>query len=124
MKGEVSLGKIIAEQRSIPMILLVFLFLPAFGFQGTRGLWSPDEGYYVGVAQEMIEHGDWLIPKLQTVPWLDKPSLSLWGIASGMLLFGENEWGARFFHAVSFVLTIFLIYLLGKSFGPELSTGP
>ena len=81
---------------------LAALLALAFGFQGSRGIYSPDEGYYVSVSQAMAQTGDWLIPRLHQIPWLDKPPLSLWGIAAGLLVFGQNEWGARAFHALCY----------------------
>jgi len=93
--------------------LLAFVF----AFQGSRGIYSPDEGFYVGIAQGMLETGDYLVPRLQDEPWLDKPPLSLWGIAAGLRLLGLNEWGARAFHALCFASTILLVFLLGRSIG-------
>ncbi len=77
----------------------------AFAFQGTRGLWEPDEGRYVRCAYEMLKSGDWVTPRLNGAPHFAKPPLAYWLIASGMSLFGMNEWGARFFHAIVFILT-------------------
>jgi 4-amino-4-deoxy-L-arabinose transferase-like glycosyltransferase len=97
------------------ILLILILLVLAFAFQGTRGIYSPDEGYYVSIAQAMVETGDYLIPRLHHEPWLDKPPLSLWGIAAGLKLFGQNEWGARVFHGLCFILTVLLVFLLGKS---------
>lgn len=81
---------------------IVLVVVSTFAFQGSRGIYSPDEGYYACVAQAMRETGDYWVPRLNGVPWLDKPPLNQWGIALGLSLLGENEWGARLFHAVSF----------------------
>lgn len=43
--------------------LLVGLLIFSLAFQGARGLWEPDEGRYTIVALEMIESGDWLVPR-------------------------------------------------------------
>ena len=53
----------------------------------------------------MLKAGDWLTPRLNGNPHFTKPPLTYWLIASGLSLFGMNEWGARFFHGVAFVLT-------------------
>ncbi len=91
------------------------LIILAFAFQGSRGIFAPDEGFYVSIAQSMSETRDFLIPRLHQQIWLDKPPLTCWGIAAGMRLFGQNEWGARAFCALCFVLTILLVFLLGRS---------
>ena len=60
------------------LIIISALFMLAFAFQGSRGIYSPDEGFYVCIAQAMVDTGDYLTPRLQYEPWLDKPPLSLW----------------------------------------------
>jgi 4-amino-4-deoxy-L-arabinose transferase-like glycosyltransferase len=87
------------------LIVIVITLLLAFSFQGSRGLWEPDEGRYVRCAYEMVQSGDWLTPRLNNTPHFSKPPLTYWLIATGLTLFGMNEWGARFFHAIAFVLT-------------------
>ena len=67
----------------------------------------------------MYETGDYLIPRLNQVPFLEKPPLTYWGIAAGMELLGKNEWGARAFHALCYILTVGIVgffgaYLLGR----------
>jgi len=95
--------------------IVATLIILAFAFQGSRGIFAPDEGFYVNIAQSMLETGDFLIPRLHQQVWLDKPPLTSWGIAAGMALFGQNEWAARAFCAVCFVLTSLLVFLLGRS---------
>lgn len=95
---------------------LAALLVLAFAFQGSRGLFAPDEGYYVVIAKSMVETGDYLVPRLEGSPWLDKPPLSLWGIAAGLSLLGQNEWGARVFHGLCYVLTTLLVCSLGRRF--------
>ncbi len=63
----------------------------------------------------MVETGDYLLPRLNHELWLDKPPLSLWGIAAGLRVLGENEWGARAFHGLSYVLTTLLVFALGRA---------
>jgi 4-amino-4-deoxy-L-arabinose transferase len=101
--------------------LVLILLVLALGFQGTRGIWSPDEGYHAVIARTMLETGNWLVPHVVGQVWLDKPPLSHWGIAAGMWLLGVNEWGARVSHALWYVLTTLLVLVLGRSFWDERS---
>ena len=48
--------------RRPPWWLLALLVLLAFAFQGTRGIWEPDEGRYTAAGLNMLERGDWLVP--------------------------------------------------------------
>jgi 4-amino-4-deoxy-L-arabinose transferase and related glycosyltransferases of PMT family len=45
---------------------------------GLRPLFVPDEGRYVGVALSMLHTGDWLVPKLDGLPFFHKPPLFYW----------------------------------------------
>lgn len=101
------------RQSKAGLILLVIVL--ALGFQGTRGIWSPDEGYHTVIARTMLESGEWFVPHVANQTWLDKPPLTHWGIAAGMWLLGNNEWGARLSHAVWYALTTLLVFILGRA---------
>lgn len=57
-----------AEMTRLKIIIIPaiigFLLCLAFAFQGRRGIWQPDEGYYVGTAVTMLEKQSLLIPFL------------------------------------------------------------
>jgi len=72
------------------------LILAWFGFSAwARPLMLPDEGRYVGVAWEMLRSGDWLVPRLDGLPFFHKPPLFYWITAASLGLFGPHEWAAR-----------------------------
>ena len=98
--------------RAVAFVALVGVL--GLAFQGTRGIWSPDEGYHAVIAKTMLETGDWLIPHVDLQVWFDKPPLSHWAMAAGMALLGINEWGARFSHAIWYGLTTLLVFVLGR----------
>jgi 4-amino-4-deoxy-L-arabinose transferase-like glycosyltransferase len=60
-----------------------------------RPLHLPDEGRYAGIAWEMLHSHHWLIPRLDNLPYFDKPPLFYWLSAAAMALFGTNEFAAR-----------------------------
>ena len=45
---------------------------------GARTLAVPDEGRYGGVAWSMVTSGDWLVPRLDGLPFFHKPPLFYW----------------------------------------------
>ena len=108
MTGETSFKK------NLGMLLPAALFM-AFFFQGTRGLWEPDEGFYATVSGTMARTGDEVVPRVNGGIFLEKPPVVYWGMLAGLRLFGWNEWGLRAFHAVSFSLTVLLLALLGAA---------
>jgi 4-amino-4-deoxy-L-arabinose transferase len=111
-----------ASPRSKRSVLLVFALLAgllvlSLGFQGSRGLWEPDEGRYTNVALEMVSLRDWLVPHLQYehAHWT-KPPLAYWAIAGSLELLGRNEFAARLTSALSFFATAVLLGLMGRIF--------
>lgn len=91
--------------------LLLGGLLSAFLFQGSRGLYSPDEGRYTAVAVEMLESGDWLHPRLHPeAPHYTKPPLTYWAIAGSVGLFGYSEFAVRLPGALAFALTCWLVF--------------
>lgn len=103
-----------------PHLAILFLsILLALAFQGTRGLWSPDEGRYVDVALEMLTSGDYLHPHLEPErPHYTKPPLTYWTLALSIRLFGHNEWAVRLPYALAFVLTTWLVMVIGRQLLP------
>lgn len=60
-----------------------------------RPLSDPDEGRYAVVALHMLQSGDWVIPRLNGLPFFHKPPLYYWLAAAGFQVFGVHEWVAR-----------------------------
>ena len=98
----------------IVLVTTAVLFL-AIVFQGSRGLWEPDEGRYTAVALEMLRTGDWLHPQLNDwTPHYTKPPLTYWALASSFALFGHHEWAARLPGALAFAGTSLLMWPLAR----------
>ena len=94
------------------LTLFTFFFL-----LGSRSLNEPDEGRYSEIAREMVETGDWLVPKIWYVPHLDKPPLTYWAIAASLKFFGLNEWAVRLPVALAGLSGAWVAWLLGLSLG-------
>ncbi len=95
--------------------LLGLLLLVAFAFQGTRGIWEPDEGRYSAAGINMLESGDWLVPSVDGEhPHLSKPPVTYWALAASFALLGLDEWAARLPSALAFVGTGLLLLGLGR----------
>ncbi|MCP4923573.1 MAG: phospholipid carrier-dependent glycosyltransferase [bacterium] len=62
---------------------------------GSYGLLNNNEGLYAEVAREMLASGDWIIPHLNGVPYIEKPPLLYWLLACSFSLFGVSEFSAR-----------------------------
>ena len=58
-------------------------------------LMEDDEGLHAAIAQEMVERGDWTVPRLLGTPFLDKPILYFWLQAVSIAAFGASEFAVR-----------------------------
>jgi 4-amino-4-deoxy-L-arabinose transferase-like glycosyltransferase len=74
--------------------LTVGLIVITFGL-GDYGFYEPHEGHFAGVAREMLLRGDWVTPTLNGAPYLNKPPLLYWLIATSTATFGFTEYAAR-----------------------------
>ena len=82
--------------------LALYMFaLMWFGTLGYRKLITPDEGRYAEIGREMLASGDWITPRLNGVKYFEKPVLQYWMTASSFKIFGENEFAARFWPAIT-----------------------
>lgn len=103
---------------ALAWVLLLGLLL-GFGFQGSRGLWSPDEGRYVGVALQMMDSGNYLAPAYSPASLnFSKPPLTYWAIAASLRLLGRNAWAARLPYALAYLATLALLFAMGKRTSP------
>jgi len=62
---------------------------------GAMPLTDPDEGRYALIARQMATSGDWLVPRLFSLPYLEKPPLLYWLTATMFRMFGTGELSAR-----------------------------
>ena len=62
---------------------------------GNYSLYEPHEGHFAMVGQEMIWRNDWITPYLNGSPYLNKPPLLYWLIATSTSIFGSTEFAAR-----------------------------
>ena len=76
-----------------------------------------EESRWANVAREMIERGDWIVPREQGVVFPNRPPLANWAIALSMLAFGDGEtFAVRFPALLATLLTTLMIYACGRSF--------
>lgn len=105
---------------------LLFLFIiPAILYASTQHiipLLDPDESRYSEIADNIVDTGDYVTPRLNHVVYLEKPPLDYWATAVTFKMFGENEFSARFFPAICAWGCILLTFAMG-SFLYEEKTG-
>ena len=99
--------------------VLVLFCLPLFVNLDQSDL-DNDEAIYSFAVDRMVATGDWLVPRMiATVdgPFLEKPPLKFWLIAlpqrAGLL--PSNEFGLRFWDAVSGAAAFVYVFLIGSA---------
>jgi len=104
-----------ARCRADVLVLLIFFGAALFQSLGKFPLIEPDEGRYAEIPREMLERNDFLTPRLNYVKYFEKPPLYYWLNCISFSLFGQNEFAARFFSALSALLGIILTYQIGRA---------
>ncbi len=76
-----------------------------------------EESRRARVAYEMLESGDWIVPRQQGLPYYSRPPLGSWLIALSALAWGDlDAWSVRFPAAIATLLTSLLIYGYARRF--------
>jgi 4-amino-4-deoxy-L-arabinose transferase-like glycosyltransferase len=80
----------------------------------SRPLFNPDEGRYAEIPREMLAGGDWVIPHLNGLDYIEKPPLQYWATAAAYRLLGVSEFSARLYTALTALATVVVIGFLGQ----------
>ncbi len=66
------------------------------------------------IARNMLSSGDWVIARLDGVPYLEKSPLIYWMTAISYRVFGVHDWAARIPVALAAVLLAWITYRYGR----------
>jgi hypothetical protein len=80
----------------------------------TRPLFNPDEGRYAEIPREMLSGGDWVIPHLNGLAYIEKPPLQYWATALSYRCLGPSDFAARVYCALTALATIVLVKLTAR----------
>jgi 4-amino-4-deoxy-L-arabinose transferase-like glycosyltransferase len=92
------------------IVLPAVLIYPSLSYR----LLEPDEGRYAEIPRETLARGDWVVPYLNSEPYLDKPPLLYWCVMLSYRVLGVHDWSARLIPALAVHGCILLVYLLGR----------
>lgn len=110
--------KISSIFKSHPWVLWVLPVL-LFGLAAVRPLAIPDEGRYADVARWMWVSGDWLVPRIDGIPFFHKPPMLYWWEMASFALWGATPWAARFVVALHATWMLVLTYVCVRHFAGE-----
>jgi len=83
-----------------------------FAMLPLRPLFNPDEGRYAEIPREMLAGGDWVIPHLNGLAYIEKPPLQYWATAAALSVFGHGEFAARFYTGCCALATLGVVWLV------------
>jgi 4-amino-4-deoxy-L-arabinose transferase-like glycosyltransferase len=86
------------------LLVACLLYLVPLGLDAP--LTDPDEGLHAVIAQEMVERGDLVVPRVAGMPFLDKPIVFFWMQAASLKVFGMSTAAARLPGALAALLGI------------------
>lgn len=104
-------------KRSVLLINIAIAVLGALVFiPGTGGvrLFDWDEINFAESAREMLLTGNWFDVQINFEPFWEKPPLFIWAQALSMKVFGVNEFAARFPNAVIGIITLLVLFNIGR----------
>lgn len=84
-----------------------------------RPMATPDEGRYAEVGRWMWVSGDWLVQRLNGLPFFHKPPLLYWLEASAFALLGPSVWVARLVIALHATLMGALMWVCARAWAGE-----
>lgn len=85
----------------------------------TRPLLPVDETRYLGVAWEMWNRGDFLVPYLNAEPYSHKPPLLFWSIQLAWSVFGVSAWSARLVTPLVALACLWLTASIARKLWPQ-----
>lgn len=104
-------------RRLLLVLPLVFGALLAVG--AVIGPSSSTETRYCVMAREMLRSGDWIVPRFNGAPLLEKPPFEYWGTAAAMAVAGVNDLAPRLPHLLAGVLTVLLVGRIARRLSPQ-----
>ena len=107
------------NKRNLKYFIFAAFVILYFCNIGGYGLMNPDEGRYAEIPREMLASGDYLTPTLNQVLYFEKPPLYYWFTAASFVIFGQNEFGARFTSVVMGLLSILITWFVARKFEDE-----
>jgi 4-amino-4-deoxy-L-arabinose transferase-like glycosyltransferase len=91
--------------------LLIFVWLAILA---QRPLFNPDEGRYAEIPREMLSGGDWIVPHLNGLDYIEKPPLQYWATALSYSLLGVSNFSARLYTALAALASVLTVWFLAR----------
>jgi 4-amino-4-deoxy-L-arabinose transferase-like glycosyltransferase len=104
-----------------PILLAILLGSAAIYFAGAQRvpLWDRDEPWYAECSREMLQSGNWVVPRFLGDWRLEKPPVIYWCQLAAMKVAGDTAQAARFPSTIAVLATVVGLALLVRRYvGP------
>lgn len=91
------------------LLLAAVLWIGCFYGLNAVGIFDRDEGLYSTASRQMLESGDWVVPRIGPDVRFAKPPLIYWVQAPSIALFGATPFAVRLPSALAAALTALLL---------------
>ena len=95
-------------------LVLAWLVLATLVCNGLRDLIQPDEGRYAEIPRQMLARGDWVVPHLNGLPYVEKPPLQYWATALAYSVLGDHGWVSRLWTLLLGIAGVVVVYGAGR----------
>ncbi len=102
------------DARKVYAALAVFVAVLWLAILPARPLFNPDEGRYAEIPREMLASGDWVIPHLNGLAYIEKPPLQYWATALCLQLFGTTVFAARLYTALTAIGALSAVWWVAR----------
>ena len=102
-------------ERALLLILLLLVVVAVLEPEGS-GLAEPDETRYAEIPREMLASDDFVVPRLNGLPYFEKPPLLYWVNVASMRALGPTPWAARLPTRLAGIGTMILVVLAAGGF--------
>jgi len=103
------------NKKYYPFLVFISSLIFFIPFLGSVHLFDWDEINFAESAREMLVTGNFSRVQIDFHPFWEKPPLFFWMQALSMKIFGINEFAARFPNAVIGILSLMVLYFIGKN---------
>ena len=108
------IATVAVRRRRLDLLLLIAVAVPLLLTAQGLELLDPDEGLYADIAQAMAVTGDWILPRFNGLPYLEKPPLYFWLGGLALRVQPGSEVAVRVWSALSALGTVLLAWRMGR----------
>lgn len=92
------------------LVASALLFIPGLG---AVHLFDWDEINFAEIAREIVVTNNWAQPRINYLPFYEKPPLFIWFQALSMKIIGVGEFAARLPNAICGIITLIVLFRIG-----------